>query len=51
MRCVPFGVAQMDNGEILLLASAENPSEFRPVVAISADRGETWSAFRQVRRM
>jgi len=46
---MPFGVAQMDNGEVLFLASAEAaatasaPRSFIPVTARSADGGDTWT--------
>jgi hypothetical protein len=49
--CMPFGVAQMDNGELILLASAERPGSqrpFIPVVAFSPDRGDTWSEFQPI---
>lgn len=49
-RLFPFGVAQMDNGEVILLASAErvSPAHFQPVTAFSRDGGATWSPFQIV---
>ena len=53
-RLFPFGVAQMDNGEVILLASAErmrredSPENFQPVTAFSRDGGETWSPLGEV---
>ena len=46
---MPFGVQHMDNGEVLLLASAERPGQFTPVVAFSRDDGATWSDWARVR--
>lgn len=42
---MPFGLAKMDNGEIVLLASWErgNGSGEIPLVSISKDNGDTWS--------
>jgi len=51
---MPFGVAQMDNGEVLFLgsaetaATAEKPRLFEPVTAINTDGGSTWSAFTRI---
>ncbi|MBM3475425.1 MAG: exo-alpha-sialidase [Armatimonadetes bacterium] len=51
---MPFGLVQMDNGEVLFLASAEaaasgsTPRSFIPVTAISSDAGDTWSALTPV---
>jgi hypothetical protein len=48
-QLMPFGLAQMDNGEVLFLASAETAASgqtarsFVPVVAFSADGGGTWT--------
>jgi hypothetical protein len=39
----PFGVAQMDNGEIILLAAWHDGRGERPVVAFSKDDGDTWT--------
>ena len=48
---VPFGVAQMDNGEIILVGSTGNDKpEEKPVVTISADGGESWTPLRHVGR-
>ncbi|MEA1951976.1 MAG: sialidase family protein [Planctomycetota bacterium] len=45
-RFLPFGLVQMDNGEIALLASREVPG-FHPVIAFSSDDGDTWSKFHE----
>jgi hypothetical protein len=51
---MPFGIAQMDNGELILAASwhdgtAEKAAEAeKPVVAFSRDRGRTWTEFQRV---
>src|SRR5882762_7799128 len=51
----PFGIAQMDNGEVILAASwddgssdknAANPE--KPAMAFSRDGGRSWSDFRVV---
>src|SRR4030095_4403854 len=47
---MPFGLVQMDNGEIAILCSSEKPvpkgpRSFEPAVAFSKDGGATWSAF------
>ena len=48
---VPYGVAQMDNGEIILVGSIGNAKpEEKPVVTISADGGESWTPLRHVGR-
>ena len=41
---MPFGLAQMDNGEVVFLGSW-NPGDGREriVIAFSSDRGDTWS--------
>ena len=51
----PFGIAQMDNGEVILAASHDDGSDKqkaadreRPVVAFSRDGGSTWSDFHPV---
>ena len=45
----PFGVAEMDNGELILVASWDSgePPE-KPVVAFSRDQGRTWSKFERI---
>lgn len=46
---VPYGVAQMDNGEILLAGAVGNEaSEEKPIVATSADGGASWTGLRIV---
>jgi len=47
---MPFGLVQMDNGEIAILCSSEKqvpkgPRSFEPAVAFSKDGGATWSPF------
>ena len=48
LHVMPFGLVQMDNGEIALIASRETPGVFQPVIAFSNDGGNTWSAFREM---
>jgi len=50
---MPFGLAQMDNGEVLLLASIESgpsggPRSLLPATARSLDRGATWTPLEPV---
>ncbi|MEW6755425.1 MAG: sialidase family protein, partial [Candidatus Latescibacterota bacterium] len=49
---MPFGLARMDNGEIVLLCSREKTEAgvrtVEPIVSFSQDEGATWSAFRAV---
>ncbi|MCK5120016.1 MAG: exo-alpha-sialidase [Candidatus Latescibacteria bacterium] len=40
---MPYGVAQMDNGEILLMAGMQDQGEYGCVVALSTDNGNSWS--------
>ena len=50
-RVVPFGVAQMDNGEVILVGAAHvglSGSGEQAVVAISGDAGATWSDYIRV---
>jgi len=52
-KVVPFGLAKMDNGEILLLGAASTgKTTFQAgeetVAAISADEGATWSAYQAI---
>ena len=54
-KVVPFGLAKMDNGDILLLGAAktdritfQNGEE--TVAAISADGGATWSDYQAIDR-
>ena len=45
----PFGLAKMDNGEIILMASHRCEDEIeRTVFAFSADEGDTWSDFQMI---
>lgn len=51
----PFGIAQMDNGEVILAASWDDGSSAksaadreRPVLAFSRDGGRSWSDFQLV---
>ena len=47
----PFGIAQMDNGELILAGVIDqSASREKTVVAFSADRGESWSPLRRVSR-
>ena len=51
LKVVPYGVAQMDNGEVILISSLGNDKpEEKPVVTISADGGESWTPLRRVGR-
>ena len=50
---MPYGILQMDNGEVLLLGSAETrrPNSrqlFEPVTALSSDGGATWTEFARI---
>ena len=45
---MPFGLAQMDNGEVILAGSWHDGRTSRIVVAFSKDRGDTWSDFQNV---
>lgn len=51
----PFGIAQMDNGEVILAASWDNGSNAKsgadrekPVISTSNDGGRSWGPFRLV---
>ena len=44
----PFGIAQMDNGEIVFIGSWHNGTKEVPVVTFSKDGGDTWSEFRAI---
>src|SRR5437870_419015 len=50
----PFGIVQMDNGEILLIASwhdgktDEAATSERPVITFSRDRGDSWTEFEEI---
>ena len=41
----PFGIAQMDNGEIILVSSWRHDDRESPVAAFSRDSGDTWTDF------
>ena len=45
---MPFGLAQMDNGEVILAASDSDGEKEIPVFAFSKDRGDTWSDWHTV---
>ena len=48
---VPYGVAQMDNGEIILVGAAGNDKpEEKTVVTFSGDGGESWAPLRRIGR-
>lgn len=44
---MPFGVTQMDNGEVILAANLEEPGD-QPVVAFSPDNGQSWTEFQNI---
>ena len=48
---MPFGLAQLDNGEIACICSSKIDGAERPFIAFSSDSGESWSdtALGQVR--
>ncbi len=41
----PFGIAQMDNSEIILVGSWRHDDRESPVAAFSQDSGDTWTNF------
>jgi len=50
---MPFGLAQMDNGEIAIIVSREKANSaggriFEPNIAFSKDGGATWSTFQAI---
>src|SRR3984885_12189821 len=45
---MPFGLAQMDDGRIILVASTETEKTQRAVVSYSSDEGNTWSPFEPI---
>ena len=45
---MPFGLAQVESGEIVLICSSKVDGAERPFVAFSADGGDTWSDFSAV---
>jgi len=48
---VPYGVARMDNGEIILVGAVGNDKpEERAVVTVSGDGGQSWAPLRRVGR-
>jgi len=43
---MPFGIVQMNNGELALICSDEKVGQYtRPVLALSRDGGDTWTDF------
>lgn len=46
----PFGLAQMDNGEVILAASVEKDGRKMAVMAWSKDAGDTWTDWYPVKR-
>lgn len=40
---MPFGLVQMDNGEVALIGSWHNGKSEQPVICFSRDRGATWT--------
>ena len=56
-QLMPFGVVQMENGEIALIGSWTDESrkgrrpwqrQWRPVIAFSQDRGDSWTPFANI---
>ncbi|MFH0965900.1 MAG: sialidase family protein [Planctomycetota bacterium] len=45
---MPFGLVQMDNGDVILAASHNDGKKEIPVLAFSKDRGDTWSDWHTV---
>ena len=51
---IPFGVQQMDTGEIALIGAIDNkdsrgwPHNQKPVIAFSEDRGNTWTPLKMI---
>src|SRR3984885_1442900 len=45
---LPYGLAQMDDGRIILVASTETEKTQRAVVSYSSDEGNTWSPFEPI---
>ena len=46
---MPFGLVKMDNGEIALICSWEKKGlPIRPIIAFSADGGDTWTDFQVI---
>lgn len=53
IHTMPFGLVQMDNGEVALLCSREKQAPegtwiFEPIIAFSRDGGATWSDFANI---
>lgn len=44
----PFGVAQMDSGEIILVGAWHDGKVEKPVIAFSRDRGRSWTGFESI---
>ncbi len=49
-QLIPFGLAQMDNGRVLMLCSLNDGQRDRPVISTSDDGGDTWSDWQLVKR-
>ena len=45
---MPFGLAQMDDGRIILVASQETEKTQKAAVSYSSDEGNTWSSFEPI---
>ena len=45
---MPFGLEQMDNGQVAMFASWHDGEGERPVISFSDDGGNTWSPFRRL---
>ena len=45
---VAYGLAQMDNGRVAMVASWHDGANERPVIAFSDDAGDTWSDFQML---
>jgi hypothetical protein len=44
----PFGIQQMDNGEVMVLAAWHDGTSEHPVVAFSRDEGDTWTDWQAI---
>ena len=42
---MPWGLVQMDNGELALICSWERPGSMLPIIAFSKDEGNSWTDF------
>jgi hypothetical protein len=45
---MPFGLAELDNGQIILAATEETDKTHKTVVSFSSDGGDTWSPFNEI---